>query len=130
MQRNLNDLLFVAIWSYMMLYVAIWTETLNNAVESSDRFDQVLLDIPCVVVLMFNIKFTYLKIFDITWNFWWSKVIQNILKWLYKCIYQCHTHHWSPQYSYCCDTGCPQSTWRNMCAENSTDLLLSLKFFC
>lgn len=31
--------------------------------------DQVLLDIPCMKDVIFDIKFTYLKIVDVMWDF-------------------------------------------------------------
>lgn len=34
---------------------------------------------------MFSITFTYLKIADVTWDFCFSRVVQNILKQQYKC---------------------------------------------
>lgn len=34
---------------------------------------------------MFNIRFICLKRFDITWDFWFTRMIQNILKSQYKC---------------------------------------------
>ena len=42
--------------------------------------DQVLLDILHEESLMFNIKYTYLKIFDITWDFDLTKWYSNMLK--------------------------------------------------
>lgn len=47
--------------------------------------DQVLLNIPHMEGAIFNIKFTYLTILDVTWDFWFFRVIQNILKTQYKC---------------------------------------------
>lgn len=43
--------------------------------------EQVLLDTPCEGGLKFNAKFTYLKIFDITWDFdlaaWYSHALKS-----------------------------------------------------
>ena len=47
--------------------------------------DQVPLDISRMKGIMLNIKFTYLKIAGVTWDFCFSRVIQNILKQQYKC---------------------------------------------
>lgn len=33
----------------------------------------------------FNIKFTYLMTVDVSWGFWFIRVIQNMLKTQYKC---------------------------------------------
>lgn len=41
--------------------------------------DQVLLDIPHLEVVMFNIKFTYLNVVDAAQDFWFSREIQNTL---------------------------------------------------
>lgn len=48
--------------------------------QSSMYTDQILLDILRVEGMMFNAKFTYLKIYDVTQGFRFRKVIQNILK--------------------------------------------------
>lgn len=40
--------------------------------------------IQCVKTVMFKIKFTYLKILDVTWDFWFGRVIQNIRRTQYK----------------------------------------------
>lgn len=48
--------------------------------ESPTLPDQVLWDTPCMEGVMFNIKFTYLKIIDVTHDSWISKMLQNILK--------------------------------------------------
>lgn len=55
--------------------------------------DWVLLDIPCMELVIFNIKFTYLKIVNVTWHLWVSKVIQNIVKTQYK--YKFHLEKYS-----------------------------------
>lgn len=42
--------------------------------------DQVLLDAPLVEGVMFNILFVYVRTDDVTQDFWFGSVIQNILK--------------------------------------------------
>jgi len=55
----------------------------HSGCQSPIHSDQVILGIPCVGHVICNITFTFLKII-VTHDFWFSRVIQNVLKSQYK----------------------------------------------
>lgn len=91
----------------------------------------------CVVML--TIKFIYLKIFNATQDFWFNRVIlwkhnTNVrklqqLQYTIQSQYQCASHYHSLWYAHHDNAGWPQMPGRNMWAEPSSNLFLTLKLF-
>lgn len=80
--------------------------------------DQIVLDILCLEDAIFDTRFTCLKIADVTQDFWFSRVIWNLLKAQYK--YKLANVSWrlaELQYA---------SIW----VEGKESLLFSQKFCC
>lgn len=56
-------------FAYVLSRVSVCTTDLRRSCQSPVHSDQVLLDIPSVEGVMFNIRFTYMEILDATRDF-------------------------------------------------------------
>lgn len=85
---------------------------------------------------MFKTKYTYLKTFDIVWDFDLAENDMNILKSMQAIVqplqctagsqYKSHCHYW-PSCAHCHDAEHPPGLGRNMCAKACSSPLLCSK---
>lgn len=107
---------FWLVWLFLFEVSEDWKHFLKKVciIISLILSNEVLLDFTFVDSVMYDTEFTYLKIDEITWDFWTSKVIQNKLKTQYKLHLakydNCTGHHpqlpggihsWKPAQAHC-----------------------------